>query len=94
MVMSSSVNPASDTFPAEIPSGTTVILLTVTDKYYFLNSVPCRNGSRGDAIRWIKQPPYSFKELPMNMQSISACIEMRKGAQFNDMEAYSGRYLE
>lgn len=81
MVMSSSVTPASDTFPAEIPSGTTkVILFTVTDKYYFLNSVPCRNGSCGDANRWIKQPPYSFKELPINMQSISACTETEKSS--------------
>ena len=79
MVMSSSVTPATDTFPGMIPFGTTtVILLTVTDKYYFLNSVPCRNGSCGDAIRWIKQPPHSFKELPKNMQSISACTATEK----------------
>jgi hypothetical protein len=80
MVMpSSSVTPASDTFPGEIPLGiTNVILLTVTYKYYFLNSVPCRNGSCGDAIRWIQQPPHSFKEQPINMQSISACTETEK----------------
>jgi hypothetical protein len=79
MVMSSSVTSASDIFPGEIPSGTTkVILLTVTDKYYFLNSVPCRNGSCGDAIRWNKETPHSFKELPINIQSISACNEAEK----------------
>jgi hypothetical protein len=79
MVISSSVTPASDTFPGEIPLDTTkVILLTVTDKYYFLNSVPCRNGSCGDAIRWIKQPLHSFKELTKNMQSISACTATEK----------------
>jgi hypothetical protein len=76
---STSATSATDTLPCETCSGITdVILLTATDKYYFLNSVSCRNGSCGDAIRWIKQPPHSFKEQPINMQSISACTETQK----------------